>query len=72
MGIHYKLRLKDLKIEYLRKYFLPILKYFKPTKKISNYQDVKEFIQKKSCVGDSRNTLWIFKNKNGSKICPYV
>ena len=48
MGIKYKLRLKDLKLEYLKEYFLPILKYFKPTKKISNYQDLKEFIQKKA------------------------
>ena len=48
MGIKYKLKLKDLKIEYLKEYFSPFLKYFKKTKKIENYSDLKEFIQKKS------------------------
>ena len=48
MGIKYKLKLKDLKLDYLIEYFSPILKYFRPKKKINNYQDLKEFIQKKS------------------------
>ena len=48
MGIKYKLKLKDLKFEYLKEYFIPFLKYFKKTKKIENYSDLKEFIQKKS------------------------
>ena len=47
MGIKYKLKLKDLKFEYLKEYFIPFLKYFKKTKKIENYSDLKEFIQKK-------------------------
>jgi len=32
MGIKYKLKLKDLKFEYLKEYFIPFLKYFKKTK----------------------------------------
>ena len=46
MGIKYKLKLKDLKIEYLKEYFSPFLKYFKKTKKIENYSDLKDFIKK--------------------------
>ena len=46
MGIKYKLKLKDLKIEYLKEYFSPLLKYFKKTKKIESYSDLKDFIQK--------------------------
>ena len=47
MGIKYKLKLKDLKLEYFKEYFSPFLKYFKKIKKINNYSDLKEFIQKK-------------------------
>ena len=48
MGIKYKLKLKDLKLEYLIEYFKPILKFFKPKEKINNYEDLKNYIQKKS------------------------
>ena len=41
MGIKYKLKLRDLKLEYLIEYFKPILKYLKPKEKIS-----KEVIKK--------------------------
>ena len=34
MGIKYKLRLKDLKIEYLIDYFKPVINFFKPKEKI--------------------------------------
>ena len=44
MGIKYKLKLKDLKFEYLKEYFIPFLKYFKKTKKIENYSDLKDII----------------------------
>ena len=43
MGIKYKLKLKDLKFEYLKEYFIPFLKYFKKTKKI--------------CMGKPSNSL---------------
>ena len=46
MGIKYKLKLKDLKLEYIIDYFKPILNYFKPKEKIKNYTDLKNFIQK--------------------------
>ena len=34
MGIKYKLKLKDLKLEYLKEYFSPFLNYFKKKKKL--------------------------------------
>ena len=69
MAIKYKLKLKDLKLEYLIEYFKPILKYLKPKEKINNYKDLKNFIQKKSAWISQVTFIWIFKNKNGSKIC---
>ena len=48
MGIKYKLKLKDFKFRYLIDYFSPVLKYFRPKKKINNYQDLKNFIKEKS------------------------
>ena len=67
MGIKYKLRLKDLKLEYLKEYFLPILKYFKPTKKISNYQDLKEFIQKKAAWVTQETLYGYLKTRMGAR-----
>ena len=67
MGIKYKLKLKDLKFEYLKEYFIPFLKYFKKTKKIENYSDLKEFIQKKS-AWVSQVTLYNYlKTRMGTK-----
>ena len=45
MGIKYKLKLRDLKLEYLIDYFKPVLKFFKRKEKINNYVDLKNFIQ---------------------------
>jgi len=67
MGIKYKLRLKDLKLEYLKEYFTPILKYFKPRKKISNYQDLKEFIQKKAAWVSQETLYGYLKTRMGAK-----
>ena len=44
MGIKYKLKLKDLKLEYLIDYFKPLLKYLRPKKKIENYQESGDMI----------------------------
>ena len=72
MAIKYKLKLRDLKLEYLIEYFKPILKYLKPKEKINNYKDLKNFIQKKISLDQSSYLVWIFKNKNGSKVCTNV
>ena len=67
MRIKYKLRLKDLKLEYLVEYFSPILKYLKPKRKINNYQDLKEFIQKKSAWVSQVTLYGYLKTRMGAK-----
>ena len=67
MGIKYKLKLKDLKLEYFKEYFAPFLKYFKKTKKIENYSDLKEFIQKKSAWVSQVTLYGYLKTRMGAK-----
>ncbi len=67
MGIKYNLKLKDLKLEYLIEYFSPILKYFKPKKKINSYLDLKEFIQKKSAWISQVTLYGYLKTRMGAK-----
>ena len=67
MGIKYKLKLKDLKFEYLKEYFIPFLKYFKKTKKIESYSDLREFIQKKSAWVSQVTLYGYLKTRMGAK-----
>ena len=67
MGIKYKLKLKDLKIEYLIDYFKPILKFFKPKEKINNYKDLKDFVQKKSAWISQVTLYGYLKTRMGAK-----
>ena len=67
MAIKYKLKLKDLKLEYLIEYFSPILKYFKPTKKITNYHELKLFIKKKSAWVSQVTLYGYLKTRMGAK-----
>ena len=67
MGIKYKLKLKDMKLEYLIEYFKPILNYFKPKQKINNYQDLKNFIQKKSAWISQVTLYGYLKTRMGAK-----
>ena len=67
MGIKYKLKLKDLKLEYLIDYFKPILKFFKPKEKIKNYQDLKHFIQKRSAWITQVTLYGYLKTRMGAK-----
>ena len=67
MAIKYKLKLKDLKLEYFKEYFSPFLKYFKKTKKIQNYSDLKEFIQKKSAWVSQVTLYGYLKTRMGAK-----
>ena len=67
MGIKYKLKLKDLKLEYFKEYFSPFLKYFKKTKKIENYSDLKNFIQKKSAWVSQVTLYGYLKTRMGAK-----
>ena len=67
MAIKYKLKLKDLKLEYLIEYFRPILKFFKPKEKINNYNDLKNFIQKKSAWLSQVTLYGYLKTRMGAK-----
>ena len=67
MWIKYKLKLKDLKLEYFKEYFSPFLKYFKKTKKIESYSDLKEFIQKKSAWVSQVTLYGYLKTRMGAK-----
>ena len=67
MGIKYKLKLKDLKLEYFKEYFSPFLKYFKKKKKIENYSDLKEFIQKNSSWVSQVTLYGYLKTRMGAK-----
>ena len=67
MAIKYKLKLKDLKLQYLADYFKPIIKYFIPKQKIKDYQDLKNFIQKKSAWISQVTLYGYLKTRMGAK-----
>ena len=67
MAIKYKLKLRDLKLEYLLDYVRPILKFFKPKQKINNYQELKNFIQKKSAWISQVTLYGYLKTRMGAK-----
>ena len=67
MGIKYKLKLKDFKFRYLIDYFSPVLKYFRPKKKINNYQDLKNFIKEKSAWVSQVTLYGYLKTRMGAK-----
>ena len=67
MGLKYKLKLKDLKLEYFIEYFSPFLKYFKKKDKINNYSDLKNFIQKKSAWVSQETLYGYLKTRMGAK-----
>tara|TARA_Y100000817_G_scaffold241914_1_gene193844 strand:- start:138 stop:764 length:627 start_codon:yes stop_codon:yes gene_type:complete len=67
MGIKYKLKLKDLKLKYLVDYFSPVLKYFRPKKKINNYEDLKHFIKEKSAWVSQVTLYGYLKTRMGAK-----
>ena len=65
----YKLTWKDLSLNDFKIYFFALFKAFIPKKKINNFDEFENFIQSKSAWVSSSNFVWIFKNKNGHKIC---
>ncbi len=67
MGIKYKLKLRDLKLEYLVDYFKPVLKFFKRKEKIDNYTDLKNFIQEKSAWISQVTLYGYLKTRMGAK-----
>jgi len=69
MALKYKFNLNDIKLEDFKVYLFSLFKVFLPKKKIKNIDDIEDFIQKKISLDISSNLIWLFKNKNGNKIC---
>ncbi len=67
MGIKYKTKLKDLKLEYLKEYIAPLFNFLKPKKKIDNILELKNFIQKKSAWVSQETLYGYLKTRMGVK-----
>ena len=67
MAIKYKIKLRDLKLEYLKEYVAPIFNFFKPKKKITNTSELKDFIQRKSAWVSQETLYGYLKTRMGAK-----
>ena len=67
MAIKYKVRLRDLKLEYLKEYIAPIFNFLKPKKKITNISELKNFIQRKSAWVAQETLYGYLKTRMGAK-----
>ena len=67
MAIKYKVKLRDLKLEYLKEYIAPIFNFLKPKKKITNISELKEFIQTKSAWVSQETLYGYLKTRMGAK-----
>ena len=67
MTIKYKIRLRDLKLEYLKEYIAPIFNFLKPKKKITNISELKFFIQRKSAWVAQETLYGYLKTRMGAK-----
>ena len=67
MAIKYKVKLRDLKLEYLKEYIVPIFNFFKPKRKITNIIELKNFIQKKSAWVSQETLYGYLKTRMGAK-----
>ena len=67
MGIKYKIRLRDIKLAYLREYIAPIFNFLKPKRKINNFLELKNFIQKKSAWVSQETLYGYLKTRMGAK-----
>jgi len=67
MAIKYKIKLRDLKLEYLKEYIAPIFNFLKPKKKINNILDLKNFIQRKSAWVSQETLFGYLKTRMGAK-----
>ena len=61
----FKFKLSDLK--YFGEFFAPVIKSLKPKKKITNIQDLKNFIQKKSAWVSQTTLYGYLKTRMGAK-----
>ncbi len=69
MALKYRFNLKDIKLEDFKVYLLAMFKGILPKKKIKNFLDLEQFIQKKSAWVTQVTLYNYLKNKNGYKIC---
>ena len=67
MGSKYKLKLKDLKLEFFKEYIFPIFNFLKPKKKITNIAELKKFIQGKSAWVSQETLYGYLKTRMGTK-----
>ena len=67
MAIKYKIKLRDLKLEYLKEYIAPIFNFLKPKKKITNIPELKDFIQRKSAWVSQETLYGYLKTRMGAK-----
>ena len=67
MAIKYKIKLRDLKLEYLKEYVAPIFNFLKPKKKITNISELKNFIQRKSAWVSQETLYGYLKTRMGAK-----
>jgi len=67
MAIKYKIKLRDLKLEYLKEYIAPIFNFLKPKKRITNISELKDFIQRKSAWVSQETLYGYLKTRMGAK-----
>ena len=67
MAIKYKIKLRDLKLEYLKEYVAPIFNFLKPKKKINNISELKYFIQRKAAWVSQETLYGYLKTRMGAK-----
>ena len=67
MAIKYKVRLRDLKLEYLKEYIAPLFNFLKPKKKITNISELKNFIRRKSSWVSQETLYGYLKTRMGAK-----
>ena len=67
MAIKYKIKLRDLKLEYLKEYIAPLFNFLKPKRKITNISELKSFIQRKSAWVSQETLYGYLKTRMGAK-----
>ena len=67
MAIEYKIRFRDLKLDYLKEYIAPIFNFLKPKRKITNISELKSFIQRKSAWVSQETLYGYLKTRMGAK-----
>ena len=67
MAIKYKIKLRDIKLEYLKEYIVPIFNFLKPKQKITNIFELKVFIQRKSAWVSQETLYGYLKTRMGAK-----